>query len=92
MLPLFSFKSATLGQQNFGAKMTQQSVVRMVQSQPSEANTSFVRINADSVLSPIQGYRVEVKNLLRSVTLDDVYVSCSVRFTFLIEQIRLLTF
>ncbi|KAM7539681.1 hypothetical protein Aperf_G00000047004 [Anoplocephala perfoliata] len=62
-----------LGRQNLGSKVAQQSIVRVVQNQPFESNSSNMQISADSPLSPIQGYRVEVKNLLRSVTLDDIY-------------------
>ncbi|VDO05960.1 unnamed protein product [Rodentolepis nana] len=56
--------SPTLLKQNSSVRIPQQQpLVRSVQNSGA----------ADSILSPIQGYRVEVKNLLRSVTIDDVY-------------------
>ncbi|VUZ55798.1 unnamed protein product [Hymenolepis diminuta] len=50
--------------QNYSVRIPKQPpLVRTVKNQGA----------SDSTLSPIQGYRVEVKNLLRSVTIDDVY-------------------
>nr|CDS26901.1 polymerase delta interacting protein 3 [Hymenolepis microstoma] len=50
----------------------QSSNVRIPQQQPLVRTVRNLG-SADSTISPIQGYRVEVKNLLRSVTIDDVY-------------------
>lgn len=62
----FLFKPSTSIKQNYSVRIPKQPpLVRTVKNQGA----------SDSTLSPIQGYRVEVKNLLRSVTIDDVYVS-----------------
>lgn len=63
---LYSFKPPIALNQNSNGRVPQIPILRTVQ------NTEAVE---STVLSPIQGYRVEVKNLLRSVTIDDVYVS-----------------
>ncbi|VDL51815.1 unnamed protein product [Hymenolepis diminuta] len=60
----FLFKPSTPIKQNYSVRIPKQPpLVRTVKNQGA----------SDSTLSPIQGYRVEVKNLLRSVTIDDVY-------------------
>ncbi|EUB56187.1 hypothetical protein EGR_08935 [Echinococcus granulosus] len=52
---------------------TSRPLTRTVENKPTGAGMLAQGSTVDSTISPIQGFRVEAKNLLPSVTIDDVY-------------------
>ncbi|CDI97189.1 polymerase delta interacting protein 3 [Echinococcus multilocularis] len=52
---------------------TSRPLMRTVENKPTGAGMLAQGSTVDSTISPIQGFRVEAKNLLPSVTIDDVY-------------------
>ncbi|VDD79524.1 unnamed protein product [Mesocestoides corti] len=64
--------SLYLRQGNPSAHNVRESLTRTISNQPA-SRIDFQELASASVVSPIQGFRVEVRNLGPSVTLDDIY-------------------